>query len=354
MSATSTVAEADSVSRTADTRDGGLNLSADAMTPIVLLGLTVLMIVFSRWISPSLGGLSQVSATIVLSSFLMVVAFGQQMVVLIGGLDLSVPSLVTLGGILTYGWASASPAAMLLAMVGVLAITSAIGAASGFGVAVLRIPPFIMTLSTNIIIYSVALGFTGGTPRGHNSPMLEALFTGRVLGLQPIIYVMVALVVLGTLLQSFTPFGRKLYALGTNPTAAEVAGIPVVRLTIATYAISGLAAGLCGCLLVGYAGGATLVMGQSYLLPSIAAVIVGGTSILGGRGNYISAVSAALLITTFTTIISSVQILEGWRTIMYGLIVLVAIIGLRDDMAPWLSRVLTRSFGHSPNAKPSR
>jgi ribose transport system permease protein len=262
--------------------------------------------------------------------------------VLIGGLDLSVPSMLTLGGILTFGWIGPSGLSVIWVLLAVLIVTGLIGALSGVGVALLRIPPFIMTLAMGIIVYSGSLGLTAGTPRGHASVLLGDLFSGRILGLPPIIYGMIVLVVLGTILQSYTPFGRRLYALGTSPAAAHVAGLPVNRLTIATYAISAASAGFAGFLLVGYAGGATLVMGQSYLLPSIAAVVVGGTSILGGRGNYISAVAAALLLTTFSTIISSVQILEGWRTIIYGLVILLAIAALREDLPMWIGRGLRR------------
>ncbi|WP_284946536.1 ABC transporter permease [Acidisoma cladoniae] len=326
----------------ADTRGRGRAIGGEVLTPLVLFGLTILMVLASRWISPSLGGLHQVAAIIVLSTFLMVVAFGQQMVVLIGGLDLSVPSMLTLGGILTFGWIGPSGLSVIWVLLAVLIVTGLIGALSGVGVALLRIPPFIMTLAMGIIVYSGSLGLTAGTPRGHASVLLGDLFSGRILGLPPIIYGMIVLVVLGTILQSYTPFGRRLYALGTSPAAAHVAGLAVNRLTIATYAISAASAGFAGFLLVGYAGGATLVMGQSYLLPSIAAIVVGGTSILGGRGNYISAVAAALLLTTFSTIISSVQILEGWRTIIYGLVILLAIAALREDLPMWIGRGLRR------------
>jgi len=326
----------------ADTRTTGRALGSEVITPLVLFALTVLLVIASRWISPSLGGFHQVAAIIVLSSFLMVVAFGQQMVVLIGGLDLSLPSLLTLGGILTFAWSGASGWSLIWILLVVLVVNGAIGALSGAGIAWLRIPPFIMTLAMGIIVYSAALGITAGTPRGHPSAALGSLFSGRILGLPPIIYIMILFVVFGTALQSYTPFGRKLYALGTSPVAAHVAGLHVAWLTVATYAISAAAAGCAGFLLVGYVGGATLVMGQSYLLPSIAAVVVGGTSIVGGRGNYISAVAASLLLTTFSTIISSIQILEGWRTIIYGCLILIAIAALREDVPLWLNRSLQR------------
>ncbi|MBW4025052.1 MAG: ABC transporter permease [Proteobacteria bacterium] len=333
-----------------DTRTTGRSLGPEAITPLVLFGLTILLVIASRWISPNLGGFHQVAAIIVLSSFLMVVAFGQQMVVLIGGLDLSVPSLLTLGGILTFGWSTASGWSLIWILLAVLVVNGVIGALSGAGIAWLRIPPFIMTLAMGIIVYSAALGITAGTPRGHPSAALASLFTGRILGLPPIIYLMILFVIAGTALQSYTPFGRKLYALGTSPVAAHVAGLPVGWLTVATYALSAAVAGVAGFLLVGYAGGATLVMGQSYLLPSIAAVVVGGTSILGGRGTYISAVAASLLLTTFSTIISSVQILEGWRTIIYGCVILIAIAALREDLPLWLNRSLQRPSRPPPQA----
>jgi ribose transport system permease protein len=322
-------------------------LSTELGKAAVLITLALLMILASRLISPSLGGLSQISAVLVLSSFLIVVAFGQQMVVLNGGLDLSIPSLITVGGLLAFAWAPHGATELLLVAIAVMAITGAIGMISGLGVTLLAIPPFIMTLSMGIIIYSACLGATRGTPRGQGSETIEALFSGNFLGVAPIIPLIALLTALAIILQSRTTFGRFLYATGSNRQAAYIAGLPVRRMTVATYACSSASAGLCGMLLVGFSGGATLTMGQSYLLPSIAAVVVGGTAITGGRGSFITVVAAALLITTFTTVISSVQIEEGWRTILYGAIVLIAILAMRDGNAPVMrQRLLPFLRGH--------
>lgn len=313
-------------------------LSSEAFTFIVLLGLIAAMILLSPLVSPSLGGLDQIGAILILSSFLIVVAFGQQMVVLVGGLDLSVASTMTLGGILAFSWMSDSSAALVWTIPVILALTACVGALNGLGVTMLKVPPFIMTLAMGIVVYSVCLGYTGGTPRGQASPYLAQLFSTRIGGVAPILILMFVLIVAASLLQARTAFGRKLYAIGTSPVAAFMAGLKVKRLTIATYAISGAAAGLAGILMVGYAGGATLVMGQPYLMPSIAAIIVGGTSILGGRGIYPNAVAGAVLLTTFSTIISALQIAEAWRTIIYGLLILIAIMALRDEIYMWAGR----------------
>jgi ribose transport system permease protein len=321
-------------------------LSTDLGKSLVLIVLAFLMLFAGRLVSPSLGGLNQISAVLVLSSFLIVVAFGQQMVVLIGGLDLSIPSMITLGGLLTFAWTPHGVAELLLVAVAVMAVTGAVGMISGLGVTSLAIPPFIMTLSMGIIIYSACLGATRGTPRGQGSETIEALFSGRFLGVPLIILLVTVLAALAIILQSRTTFGRFLYATGTNRQAAYIAGLPVRRMTVATYACSGAAAGLCGLLLVGFSGGATLTMGQSYLLPSIAAVVVGGTAITGGRGSFLSVLAAALLITTFTTVISSIQIEEGWRTILYGAVVLIAILAMRDGTTPVMRRLLPLLRGH--------
>lgn len=313
----------------------------ETQTAIALFALTAILILVSRWISPGLGGWSSAKAILVLASFTTVVAFGQQTVILIGGLDLSVASLMTIGGVLTFGWIGASPLPLIWIIPAVLLIAALIGAVSGIGVALLRVPPFIMTLATGIIVYGAILGITGGTPRGLSSPVLSALFTNQLLGIPWVIYFMVLFGVLGSLLQTRTPFGRRLYALGASPQAAYVAGLPVRKLTVAAYAISGASAAFAGILLVGYAGGATLTMGQSYLLPSIAAVVIGGTSILGGRGSFPGAVGGAVLLTTLSTIISSLGIAEGWRTVIYGLVILAALFLLRDDLYAWAARSWT-------------
>jgi ribose transport system permease protein len=305
-------------------------MESDACPPIILLGLCLLIILLSRFVNPNLGGFDQIASIIVLSSFLMVVAFGQQMVVLIGGLDLSIPSLVTLGGILSYQWAASSLSGTIAIVLLVMLIGATIGSISGLGVSKLNIPPFIMTLSTGIIIYGVILGGTGGTPRGVSSPYLEQVFSARWFGLPPIVFFTLPFIACATVLQRGTSFGRKLYALGSNPQAAKVAGLQTTFLTSMAYAISGAAACLCGALLVGYSSGATLQMGQFFLMPSVAAVVIGGTAITGGKGTYIAAATAALFITSFGTVASSIQLAEGWRTIIYGSIVLIAITVMRD------------------------
>jgi ribose transport system permease protein len=324
--------------RPADTRDGGTapnffsRLDRDVRTAIALFAISLVLIAASRVLGPNFGSLTQMKAILVISSFLMVVAFGQQMVILLGGLDLSVASMMTLGGVLAFKWAGGAGSNVIWGVPLILLVTAAAGALSGVGVSLLKIPPFIMTLAMGVILYGVTLGFTQGTPIGQPSAVLSSLFASTPLG-TPILYLMVLGTAAGCFLQTRTSFGRNVYALGTNPTAAYVAALPVHRLTIATYAISGASAGLAGILMLGYVRGVTLSLGQSYLLPSVAAVVVGGTSIIGGRGIYLGAAAGAILLTTLSTIVSSLGIAEGWRTIIYGVVIFAALMLLREDLA---------------------
>lgn len=294
----------------------------------VLAGVLVLA---SRLVSPALGSWSQVDTILTLASFLIVVAFGQGLVILVGGLDLSIAALITIGGVLATNWGGAIGSDWLL-VPAVLAACAFIGALNGIGVMWLKIPPFIMTMASGIIIASAALGYTSGTPRGAAPDALIGLMKGSVLGIPLVLVLVVGFVLVGWIVQSHTVFGRRLYAIGANRDAARVAGVAIRPPVVAAYALSALCAGFAGMMLVGYANGATLRMGDSYLLPSIAAVVIGGSSILGGRGSFIGTVGGAILLTTLGTAIAALGIDQGWRTVIEGGIIVGALILLRDDV----------------------
>lgn len=314
-----------------DTRQSA-RVSRETISAVTVAVLCVVLLIGARFISPSLGSWSQVETVLVLGSFLVVVSFGQGLVILTGGLDLSPPALITLGGILATNWVGASdPGAWYLLPV-VLLVCAAVGLLSGIGVVWLRVPPFIMTLATSIIVSSALLGYTKGTPRGAAPDAATSLMKGAALGLPMPILFTLGFVVIAWLFQSRSIYGRYLYAIGTNAAAARIAGVPVVAANVLPYVVSATCAGLVGIMLVGYSSGATLRMGDDYLLPSIAAVVIGGSSILGGRGTFLGTVGGALLLTTLGTIIAAIGLEFGLRTIIEGTIVLIALLLLREDL----------------------
>lgn len=316
-------------------------LGIEDTTTVTLFALTALIIVGSRWINPALGTWSMFTSIAILATFVIVVAFGQQTVILISGLDLSVGTVMTLGAVLMFNVVGGATSDLVWGVPAVVLLTAGIGMLNGIGVALLRVPSFVMTLATGIILSSALLGVTGGAPNGTVSPLLVALFTTKWLGIPPILYLLVCLVALVTLMQRRTAFGRLIYAVGTNRDAAYIAGVPVHRVTILCYTISGAAAGLAGILMTGFSQGATLNSGDNVLIPSIAAVVMGGTSIMGGRGNFLGAVGGVMLLTTFSTVITALRIPEGWRMIVYGSVILLALLALQEDFRRFRWRMST-------------
>ncbi len=310
----------------------------ETVTTFYIFALSILLIAGSRFVSPALGSWSQASTVVTLASFLIVVAFGQGLVILIGGLDLSVASVMTLGAVLGTTWIGGSNSGALYLIPLILIVCAAIGVVSGLGVTLLGVPPFIMTMATGIIVSSAALGYTNGTPRGSSPTLFVDLMKGEWAGV-PILLVFIPLfAIAGAVVQGGTSLGRRLFAIGANPRAAYVAGVPVTGTTILAYGASAAFAGFAGLMLAGYSDGATLRMGDAYLLPSIAAVVVGGSSILGGRGSFMATVGGAVLLTTLGTVIAALGIGQGWRTVIEGAIVLVALLLLRENTFARLRR----------------
>ena len=311
-------------------------ISGEFVTVVMIFGLTIAMILASRAISPAFGSWSQAETILYLGSFLVFCAFGQGLVILVRGLDLSIASVITLGGVLTASLMNGSNEGLFYLVPAILGACVLVGTISGIGVAYFRIPPFIMTMAVGLIVYSLCLGFTQGTPRGYPAPFLSGFMQAKFLSIPAPIYLLLVFVIIGTVLQSYSAFGRKLNAVGNNPLAAYIAGLPSGLLIVSAYAVSALCAGFTGMMLAGYANGATLRMGDSYLLPSIAAVVVGGSPILGGQGNFVGTVGGALLLTTLATILTALGFEQGWKTIMEGGVILIALIALRDESFAFL------------------
>jgi ribose transport system permease protein len=310
----------------------------ETVTTIATFALSILLVMGSRFVSPALGSWDQAYTVVTLASFLIVVAFGQGLVILLGGLDLSVASLITLSAVLATTWVGGDNHGAAYLLPAILLVCAAIGGVSGIGVTLLGVPPFIMTMATGIVVASAALGYTSGTPRGASPTVLVDLMKSAVGGVPVLLVFVIVLVVAAVVVQGSTAFGRKLYAIGASARASYVAGVPVTAMTIGAYMTSAASAGLAGLMLAGYSDGATLRMGDSYLLPSIAAVVVGGSSILGGSGSFAATVGGALLLTTLSTVIAALGIGQGWRTVIEGSIILVALLLLRENTFARLRR----------------
>ena len=278
-------------------------------------------------------GFRYLAALAALSSFLIVLALGQGAVILTGGLDLSVPWTIGLAGILVAGFAQGNATSALWAVPLVLLIGAATGFLNGLGVVVFGLPPIVVTLGMNGILQGVALLYSGGTPSGFAPPSIRWVMTGHLLGVAPVIWLILVFIVMASLLLTRTAFGRRVYAVGNSQRVARLAGVDVGRTIVLVYMLSGVCAALVGIMLSGFSGQASLGMGDDYLLPSIAVVVVGGTLITGGRGNYLGMVGGVLLLTALQTLLAGTTTPPAIREILYGAVVLAAVVALRDRLS---------------------
>jgi ribose transport system permease protein len=286
-------------------------------------GCIVLLLLLGSLYSRNFLSLEYLLQQLKVASFLGVIASGMMLAILIGQIDLSLPWVVTTGAMMSCAMTSHGETGAILAIPFGILCGVAIGLVNGFGVAYMRIPSMIVTLATNAVAQGLMVVYSGGfSPRDFASPAMRYIATGFAIPGLPNAVVCWALIGVATIfLLTRTTFGRAVYGIGNRERAAYLSGVNTRRVVLAVFAISGGASALGGVLLAGYASKAAQSMGDAYLLPAIAAVVLGGTSILGGRGSYYGTVAGAMLITLLQSILSVMQIPEFGRQIVYGVVI---------------------------------
>jgi ribose transport system permease protein len=258
------------------------------------------------------------------ASFLGVIATGAMIVILLGQIDLSVPWVVAVGGMMATAATGWGPVGEALAIPVGIGCGVALGLTSGFGVAFLRIPSMVVTLAVNAVAQGLMVVHTGGfSPQDSSSRAMRFIATGdTVLGIPNAVLVWAVVGAAAVFLLTRTTFGRTVYAIGNRERAAYLSGARTRVVVMAAFALAGGLSALGGVLLAGYASKAAQAMGDPYLLPAIAAVVLGGTSILGGRGHVLGTVAGALLLTLLTALLTAWNMSEGVRQIALGLLII--------------------------------
>jgi len=300
---------------------------------VVLLGFCAFAAVVSKgvFLRPSNLGTIFYQASII-----GVLALGEMLVIIGGGIDLSVVTILILSATVMGGAGSKAQTAMMLsgvlpfigfwpAMIAGFAVAVGAGLVNGLVVTALRIPPFITTLSSSLLMGGIVLILTGGTPIYYPDAFFTRFGQATLLGVAAPTYIPIALAVICSWVLARTAFGKKLYAVGSSERAALHSGIPVERVRLGVYALSGLFAGIAGLMFLCRAGSISYTSGSTLLLTSLAAVVVGGIALRGGSGGVKHALSGVLVLAALSNFMNIMVISPHVQDVVNGLVILAAV-----------------------------
>jgi ribose transport system permease protein len=291
---------------------------------VVLSGVLVVLYVVTATQAPGMFTFNGVRSILLLACPLAILAASQTLCMLTGGIDLST---VMTANFAAYVAANQSGQGPLVALGLAMCVGLAVGLVNGIGVGVFKVNPLIMTLGMASVLLGVVTvglvgdGFLSGSTR--LLPVLRTVASGTLFGPVPtnlLVWAVVAAALIFGL--SRTGLGRAIYAIGDNPVACRLAGIRIWQVLLAVYLLSALLAALGGLLFSGISGSVGPDQTNAYLLPSVAAAVIGGTSILGGVGGYTGTILGALILTVLNRLLLTLDTTEAFRQILYGLIVL--------------------------------
>ncbi|HVR63885.1 MAG TPA: ABC transporter permease [Polyangia bacterium] len=252
-----------------------------------------------------------------IASFLGIAATGAMVVILLGHIDLSLPWVIATSAMLSAalgGWAALPLGLSIGALAGLI---------NGLGVAFLRVPSMIFTLGMNTVLQGLMVVFTGGfAPRSEAPPWMEVLAIGKTLAIPNSVFVWIAVGAGAVFLLNRTPLGRYIYAVGNQEQAVFLSGVRTPWVLVAGFVVSGVCSALTGMLLAGFSHKAYQAMGDGYMMSAVAAVVIGGTNIMGGRGTYLGTVLGTILIVLLQSVLSVMQMPDAGRQIIYGGIII--------------------------------
>ena len=270
--------------------------------------------------------MSQVINVLQVAAFLGVIATGQTLALLVGGIDLSVAGVVTMANIVSTSVMAGDNRTVLSGITVCLVLAAGVGLINGLMVTVIRVTPLVATLGMNSILFGLALVYTRGAPHGGISPNFAVFGQGHLVGLpvSTLCWLVIALIMAWA--SRRTVFGRQLYAVGANPLAARLMGIPARKIVISAYVLSSVMAVLGGLLLTSYIGSPSLGIGDQFLLTSIAATVVGGTALTGGMGSILGTIGGTVFITELNSFTNIIRVSTGTQFVLQGAVIALSVV----------------------------
>jgi ribose transport system permease protein len=303
---------------------------------------TALLFVVSPFVAAGSLGHSALQGMLPFAGILAIAAIGQTLVIQQGGLDLSVPGIFSLGAVLSVTIPGGQDSLLIPTLLAVAGVGLAGGLLNGLAVTRFGITPLVATLGSNAIFIGVVVQVTGGSIAFKATENWQTFCSDKVLGIPILAVIALIAVVVVALLISRTIWGRRFVLVGSSPIAARAAGLSVERYQLGAYAAAGLAYALAGALLSGYLQSPSLLSGNEYLLPTIAAVVLGGTALGGGRGSVIATAVGVLFLAQLEQVISALGAKTSVDYLIQGAIVALGM-GLRN--VPWKRILSGRAAG---------
>jgi ribose transport system permease protein len=308
-------------------RLSALKLSGLKLNPtLIALLLAVALFLLGGVIRPGFVNVNQAINIVRLAAFLGIISAGQTLVILSGGegIDLSIGAIVTLAAILAFRINDGQNELVPLALAVALAAGTFIGLLNGVGVAFLKIPPLVMTLGMAGVVQGLILAITQGQMIGATAPIMGRYISSPLLfGLPGVVFIWIILAILIWLMLERSTYGKQLYGIGVNRVTARLSGVNVTAVVLITYSLSGLLAAFGGFMLLGFTQTVFMNLGGPLLFPSVAAVVIGGTALSGGKGSYWGTMAGALVLTLITSLLTAMQLSEAFRQMTLGAILLV-------------------------------
>jgi ribose transport system permease protein len=305
-----------------------LNLDSIKLRVIGAFAVGLLLHGIGTALIPGYSAPFAIRAMLVIASLLAIASVGQTLVVILGGIDLSIPFIMGFANVVAaqlygQGWHFGLVCLVVFGLAGL------IGAFNGALSRGLNLHPLIVTLGVGMIVQGLVLIWTKGFPSGSAPKAVSGFVSiGGSFGPLPVPALIPALLILSILIVLVlerTPYGRRLYALGSNPSAAPYALINPLRIWTVTFAASAIFAAMAGVLLLGFTGSAYGDVGQPYLFQTIAAVVVGGTALVGGRGSFIGTIAGVLVLTEINTLLIGLNFSPASVQAAFGAIILLLV-----------------------------
>jgi ribose transport system permease protein len=283
-----------------------------------------LALFFVSWVlEPGSVDAVSINAMLPFAGILAIAAVGQTLVIMQRGIDLSVAGMITLSGMVVSEFAAAHDASLLVALLVVLAIATVVGLVNGLVIGMLGVSPLVTTLAMNAVLIGATIDYSGGTP-SRTPKSLSDFSLDKTLGVSNAVWVAVGVVLVVGLIVSYTVRGRRFVAVGASGPATRAAGIRVELYRLSAYIAAAVCYAAAGVVLAGYLSTPNVGMGDTYLLPAIAAVVVGGTPLTGGKGSVLGTAVGALFLTQLTQLVLSMGAPTSTQLVIQALVIAVA------------------------------